>query len=82
MNFCGNLCWIRARCIVETAGWLGLEDVKWDRALAIHLAVCIWRADAGRDDNAVMRIFPMTFFHFVLQRVQTSNLNMKSYEII
>lgn len=38
-------------CIVDTAGWLGLEDVKWDRALAIHLAVCIWRADAGRDDK-------------------------------
>ena len=38
-------------CIAKTAGWLGLEDVKWDRALAIHLAVCIWRADAGRDDK-------------------------------
>eukprot|EP00434_Breviolum_minutum_P004168 symbB.v1.2.003674.t2/scaffold175.1/size369221/30 len=30
---------------LEQGGWLGLEDVKWDRALAIHLAVCIWRAD-------------------------------------
>ena len=56
----GNLCWIRAGCIVETAGWLGLEDVKWDRALAIHLAVCIWRADAGRDDKT--RCGDETFF--------------------
>jgi len=47
-------------CIVETAGWLGLEDVKWDRALAIHLAVCIWRADAGLDDKT--RCGDETFF--------------------
>lgn len=70
-------------CIAKTAGWLGLEDVKWDRALAIHLAVCIWRADAGRDDKTRWGFF-LTFSPlFCLQRVNQTwtwnHIKLSSY---
>ena len=69
-------------CKKLQVGW-AWKMWKWDRALAIHLAVCIWRADAGRDDKTRWGFF-LTFSPlFCLQRVNQTwtwnHIKLSSY---